>query len=65
MQEKSEKTKTIENYYKTIFYKDILERYSIKSKFLFEYFMKYIVNSYATIFSLGKFYEYLQSQKIE
>ena len=27
--------------------------------------MKYIVNSYATIFSLGKFYEYLQSQKIE
>lgn len=65
VQEKSEKVKTIENYYKTIFYKDILERYSIKSKFLFEYFMKYIVNSYATIFSLGKFYEYLQSQKIE
>lgn len=65
VQEKNEKVKTIENYYKTIFYKDILERYSIKSKFLFEYFMKYIVNSYATIFSLGKFYEYLQSQKIE
>lgn len=61
----TEKIKIIENYYKTIFYKDILERYSIKSKFLFEYLMKYVVNTYASIFSLGKFYQYIQSQKIE
>lgn len=64
--EKEEKYKiqTLENYYKTIFYKDILERFNIKSKYLFEYFMKYVTNSFSSIFSLWKIYNFIQSQKI-
>ncbi len=61
----SAKKKTLENYYETIFYKDVLERHSIKARFLFEYLMKYVLDSYATTFSIGKFHEYLVNQKIE
>lgn len=63
--DESSKRKTLANYYETIFYKDVLERHGIKARFLFEYLMKYTLDSYATIFSIGKFHEYLQSQKIE
>lgn len=63
--DESSKRKTLANYYETIFYKDVLERHGIKARFLFEYLMKHTLDSYATIFSIGKFHEYLQSQKIE
>lgn len=63
--DEGEKRKTLANYYQTVFYHDVLERHGIKARFLFEYLMKYALDSYATTFSLGKFHDYLGSQGVQ
>src|SRR5207302_9378225 len=53
-----------QNYFRTIFYKDILERYQIKAKYVLEQLMSYCLNTYADLFSISAFEKYLKQAGI-
>ena len=50
-----ERRKLLQSYYKTIFYKDILERYNIKAHYLLDALMTEFLETYSSIFSISKF----------
>ncbi len=51
----------IDDYFKTIFLRDIVERYRIKNLDLMELLMKYLVKNYARDFSINKFHNFAKS----
>jgi predicted AAA+ superfamily ATPase len=51
----SEKRELLQTYYRSIFYRDILERYNIKAKTVLEAIMRYILNTYSDLFSISMF----------
>jgi len=59
--DKKEKISILENYYSTMFYNDILERYNVKLKYLVEIMMKYMLSSYSSIFSVTSFAKKLKT----
>ena len=59
-----EKTAKLEDYYITIFYRDLIERYTIQDKKALEYLMKYSLSMFSSQFSLTKFEQYLKSQEV-
>ncbi len=52
---RAEKNNLLQSYYQTLFYKDILERYSIRSKQLLESMMHYCLDIRGDLFSITKF----------
>jgi len=50
-----ERRKLLQNYYKTIFYRDILERYNIKARYVLDALMTEFLETYSSIFSISKF----------
>jgi predicted AAA+ superfamily ATPase len=61
-EEASQKRKMLMEYYDTIYYKDILERYTIRDKRLVENFMKYLLDMYSSILSPAKLADYLKKE---
>ncbi|MBS3918740.1 MAG: ATP-binding protein [Deltaproteobacteria bacterium] len=57
----SEKRKLLQTYYRTIFYKDILERYNIKARPILDQMMGSFLESYATPFSISTFEKQLKA----
>jgi len=55
------KTEILMEYYRSIFYRDIVERYEIRNIRLFENFMKLVVQSVGSKFSFGKAQNTLES----
>ncbi|MCD6227113.1 ATP-binding protein [Candidatus Micrarchaeota archaeon] len=51
----------IDDYFKTIFYRDIIERYNIKNRDLMDLLMKYIIKNYSQEFSMNKFHNFAKS----
>lgn len=60
----SDKKELLRNYYRTAFYKDIVERYGIKAKHLLESLMSYCLNTYAELFSISSFVKHLKSNDV-
>ena len=56
----AEKRQLLQSYYKTIFYRDILERYNIKAKYILESVMAYCLNIHSDLFSVSAFEKYLK-----
>jgi uncharacterized protein len=56
-----QKRTELSDYYKTTFYRDLVERYSIQDKYAFELLMKYVVDMYSSILAPSKFAVYIQS----
>ena len=50
-----DKRNLLQNYYKTIFYKDIVDRYGIRAKHVLDSMMDYCLNTYSELFSVSKF----------
>ena len=50
-----EKRDLMQNYYRTLFYKDLLERYHIRSKALLESMMNYCLDTMGDLFSISRF----------
>jgi predicted AAA+ superfamily ATPase len=50
-----EKRELLQTYYRTIFYRDILERYNIKAKTVLEAIMRYSLNTFSDLFSISMF----------
>ncbi|MBN2254978.1 MAG: ATP-binding protein, partial [Deltaproteobacteria bacterium] len=57
----TEQRKLLKSYFKTIFYRDILERYNIKARHLLDALMNDILENYAGIFSITRFEKQLKS----
>jgi predicted AAA+ superfamily ATPase len=48
-----EQKRVLQNYYRTIFYKDIIDRYNIKAKYVLEAMMQYALSTYSDLFSIS------------
>jgi predicted AAA+ superfamily ATPase len=59
--ESSEKRRLLHTYYRTIFYKDILERYSIKARSVLDQMMGSLLENYSRTFSISTFERQLKA----
>jgi predicted AAA+ superfamily ATPase len=59
-----EQRKLVQSYFKTIFYRDILERYNIKARYVLDALMNDIMENYAGIFSITRFEKQLKSSDL-
>jgi len=57
-----ERRKLLQNYYRAVFYHDILDRHSVKARPLLENLMRYCVNIAADQFSISAFYRHWERQ---
>ncbi|MBI5036203.1 ATP-binding protein [Candidatus Micrarchaeota archaeon] len=55
------KLELVDDYYKAVFYRDVIERYKIKNTELMRLFMQYLVNNYSQAFSVNKFNNFAKS----
>ncbi len=56
-----ERRKLLQNYFKTIFYRDILERYGVKAQYMLDALMGEFIESYSSIFSISRFEKHLKN----
>jgi predicted AAA+ superfamily ATPase len=56
--------KLLHSYFKTIFYRDILERYNIKARYVLDALMNDILENYSSIFSISRFEKHLKSNDL-
>lgn len=54
------KIRTLKEYLETIFFKDLIERYSIKNQSLVRELIKFLVTNTASLFSLNAFYKWIK-----
>jgi predicted AAA+ superfamily ATPase len=59
-----DKRNLLQNYYRTVFYKDILDRYGIRAKHVLDSIMDYCLNTYSELFSISKFEKRLKANNI-
>ncbi len=57
----SQRRKLLQSYYKTIFYRDILERYNIKARYILDALMNDFLETYAGVFSITRFERHLKN----
>jgi predicted AAA+ superfamily ATPase len=60
-----EKQQEIEEYYRMVFYRDLVERHHIQNSYALELLMKYSSDMYSSILVPSKFAEYVKSLGVE
>jgi len=60
----AERRKLLQSYFKTIFYRDILERYNIKARHVLDALMNEVLESYSGVFSITQFEKRLKERGI-
>jgi predicted AAA+ superfamily ATPase len=56
----AERRKLLQNYFKTIFYRDILERYNVKARYVLDAMMNDFLETYSDLFSITRFEKHLK-----
>ena len=59
-----EKRELLQTYYRTVFYRDILERYNVKAKTVLEAVMRYSLNAFSDLFSISMFEKELKRHQL-
>lgn len=59
-----EKRELLQTYYRTIFYRDILERYNVKAKTILEAVMRFSLNTFSDLFSISMFEKELKRHQL-
>lgn len=59
-----EQRKLLQSYFKTVFYKDILERYNLKARYVLDALMNDILENYAGLLSISRFEKQLKSNDL-
>lgn len=54
-----ERKEILQNYYRTLLYRDLLERHNIQAKYVLESMMNYCLSSFSDLFSISGFSDYL------
>ena len=57
----TEKRQLLQNYYRTVFYRDTIDRYNIKARHLLEAMMRYCLDTYSDLFSISSFEKHLKA----
>ena len=60
----TERRKLLQNYFRSIFYRDIIERYNIKARYVLDALMTDVLETYAGIFSISGFEKQLRTNGI-
>jgi predicted AAA+ superfamily ATPase len=60
----TEKRELLQTYYRTIFYRDILERYNVKAKAVLEAVMRHSLNTFSDLFSISMFEKELKRHQL-
>lgn len=60
----AERRKLLQSYFKTIFYRDILERYNVKARYVLDALMNDVLETYSCIFSINRFEKQLKRNGI-
>jgi len=60
----AERRKLLQNCFKTIFYRDILDRYHIKARYVLDALMNDILETYSAIFSISQFEKHLKNSRL-
>jgi len=60
----AERRKILQSYFKTIFYRDILERYNVKARYVLDTLMNDVLETYSGIFSINQFEKQLKRNGI-
>ena len=60
----TEQRKLLQGYFKTIFYRDILERYNIKARHVLDALMNDMMENYSSLFSITRFEKQLKSNDL-
>jgi predicted AAA+ superfamily ATPase len=60
----TEKRDLLQTYYRTVFYRDILERYNVKAKALLEAIMRNSLNMFSDLFSISMFEKELKRHQL-
>lgn len=63
-QDSGERKRLLQNYYRTVFYRDILERYNIRAKSVLETLMQYCMHTSSELFSISKFEKRLRASDL-
>ena len=58
----SQKRKTLESYFSTTYYRDIVDRHNVRSEAVLDSMMRYIIDTYGTLFSISAFTNVLQEE---
>jgi predicted AAA+ superfamily ATPase len=61
---KSERRNLIQSYYRTIFYRDLLERYNIKARSVLDAVMRSALEGYAALFSISRIEKQLKANDL-
>lgn len=59
------KIKLLQEYYETIFYKDVVDRYKIKNFNVMRQLMKFLVTNFSNYFSMRSCYKFIKSEGIK
>ena len=54
----------LQSYYRTVFYHDLLERHTIRTKNIIKAIMGYSLDTFSDLFSTSSFFNFIKSQKI-
>ena len=60
----AERRRLLQNYFRTVFYKDILERHNIKARYILDALMSDVLETYSDIFSISRFEKQLKSSDL-
>ena len=60
----AERRKLLQSYFRTIFYRDILERYNVKARYVLDALMNDVLETYSGIFSINRFEKQLKRNGI-
>jgi len=59
-----EKRELLQSYYRSLFYRDLIERYGIRAKYILESMMSYCMDTFGNLFSISAFSNLLKSNNL-
>ena len=60
----NERRKILQSYFRTVFYRDLLERYHIKARYILDAIMNDFLENYAALFSVSRFERQLKANNL-
>ena len=60
----SERRRLLQSYFQTVFYKDVLDRYNIKARYILDVLMRELLDDFSGLFSISQFEKHLKSNNL-
>lgn len=60
----NERRRILQGYFRTVFYRDLLDRYHIKARYILDALMNNVLESYADLFSISRFEKQLKANNL-